>query len=143
MEKMNIKGFLLGLFFSLSTALWSQENLIQCINEHRIEIGACELEEELLLSKTALSYSQELKARGVLSHKDLSGKRAAQRFYDHSGMFNEVGEILGAGPEVDDIFAAWLKSPSHKALLEDPSWKYIGYGITPYSGGILVVVLFY
>ena len=49
-----------------------------------------------------------------------------------SGHFRRLGEILeiqrGLRPNVRIAFHTWLRSPGHRAILEDPSFDYAGAG---------------
>ena len=97
------------------------------------------LDEQLI--KTARDYSKELAFRGALSHRDLRGGRAAERFaWTRRTVI--LGEILGAGEDLTSLTPAWLNSPGHRKILLGTQWKAWGLGVTLQSKVWIAVVLF-
>jgi hypothetical protein len=73
-------------------------------------------------------------ASGKLFHADLSGLLAA---------CDSVGEVVGTGPDIPAVFAAFRNSATHWNLLNNPAWTAIGTGqATGGDGMVYVSVVF-
>jgi uncharacterized protein YkwD len=55
------------------------------------------------------------------------------------GGWDKIGENVGHGPDVADLHAAFLASPSHRANILDPEWTEIGVGVVADAAGDLWV----
>jgi len=122
--------------------LESENALIPKINAIRKTGQLSTLEEDTVLTNTALRYSEELFQIGKLTHTDTLGNKALGRYREQGGTVLRVGEILGVGTEVDSIITAWLESASHKAVMLNPQWTHCGYGIWESMGLKIIVMLF-
>jgi hypothetical protein len=115
-------------------------------NALRGRAGSPSVEADSLLSKTAAAWAGALAAAGALSHRGSDGSSALDRYQRLGGTEVRVGEILGAGPDLAAVEAAWEKSPNHLPLVLKPYWTHMGWGSA--SGGraagdaIVFVVLF-
>ena len=112
------------------------------LNPLRSSQGLTELTADSLLERTAAAYADDLARRRVLSHVDEQGRRALQRFRAQGGTTVLVGEILGSGPDLGAVFAAWQASRSHGEVLFNPLWTHCGAAGVPSGGGGIWVVLF-
>ena len=138
----------------LSSAAAADVSPLAWVNALRSRAGSPPVEADVLLSKTASSWASALAAAGVLSHRGSDGSSALDRYRRLGGTEVRVGEILGAGPALADIEAAWEKSPDHRPLVLKPYWTHVGWGSAPVgapggasggaSGGevVVFVVLF-
>ena len=85
------------------------------------------------LHRYAMSYAQELAARGVLSHYDAQGRALDARLND-AGLtdWHKAGENLARGTaegfSVDDIVKCWNLSPGHYQNIVTPEFRYTGIG---------------
>lgn len=95
------------------------------------------------LATVALKFAQELASRGELSHRDLEGKKAADRALKEGLGVGIVGEILGSGERWEDVLTAWEKSPPHRQILEDAQWSRWGGARVPWGKTWIYVVLFW
>lgn len=64
-------------------------------------------------------HATRMLVEGRLFHTDLN---------DLPGDWGSAGEIVGRGVSPDVVFAAFLASPLHKQLLDDPVYTKIGLG---------------
>lgn len=55
----------------------------------------------------------------------------------------EYGEVLGAGPDWQAVWAAWLESPSHREVLTTPGWEQWAFGSARLGTATVWVVRFY
>ncbi len=130
----------------LCFAAAAEDTPLTWANALRRRAGSPSVEADALLSKTAASWARALAAAGVLSHRGEDGSSALERYQGLGGTEVRVGEILGAGPDLSAIEAAWEKSPSHLPLVLKPYWTHIGWGsaraATSGREGLVFVVLF-
>ena len=112
------------------------------INALRAASGVAPVEEDALLSATAARWAEALAAAGVLSHRGDDGSTSLERYRRLGGTEARVGEIIGAGPSLADIEAAWEASPGHRQAVLRPYWTHAGWGRAPAGGGWVSVVLF-
>lgn len=69
-------------------------------------------------------------AAGMPFHADLTGLLAT---------CESAGEVVGAGPNVSAIMAAFRDSPSHMSVIANPTWTTMGTGQERSDEGILYV----
>jgi hypothetical protein len=90
---------------------------------------AAALRPDPLLSEVARKYAAELAAAGVLSHTGpMDGSRPLDRFLRAGGTAFEVGEILGAGPDLAAVELAWEASPGHRRVVLGERYTITGWG---------------
>ncbi len=62
---------------------------------------------------------------------------------DLLGACDSVGEVVGAGPDVISVFAAFQQSGSHRSIINNPAWTAMGTGLaTADDGAVYVSVVF-
>jgi hypothetical protein len=91
------------------------------------------------LAGAAAGHAAELEQRGVLDHAGRLGDRVADRVRCSGVTDTRLGEVLGAGPDEGAVFAAWMRSPTHRVVILDPMWTHVGVGRGP-TGRVFVVV---
>jgi hypothetical protein len=105
--------------------------------------AALALRPDPLLSEAARRYAVELAAAGVLSHTGpADGSRPLDRSFRAGGTAFEVGEILGAGPDLDAIERAWEASPGHRRIAADDRYTIVGWGWAARGAQQVWVVMF-
>ena len=143
MKRPLLASLLLAL---LCFAAAAEDNPLAWANALRSRAGSVSVEADPLLSKTAASWAGALAAAGALSHKGTDGSSALDRYQRLGGTEVRVGEILGAGPDLAAVEAAWEKSPNHLPLVLKPYWTHMGWGSAsggePAGDAIVFVVLF-
>ncbi len=101
------------------------------------------LQANALLSEIARAYAAELAAAGVLSHTSpADGSRPLDRSFRSGSTAFEVGEILGAGPDLDAVERAWEASPGHRRVVLGERYTSIGWGSAPRDAQQVWVVMF-
>lgn len=65
---------------------------------------------------------------GTLSHADARGRGPGVQMVAQGVAPGEFGEVLGAGGDWDAVWTAWLASPSHRAVLNEPGWTRWAWG---------------
>jgi len=80
------------------------------------------------LATTCRARAQALADQGLLTHQDPQGRGPGQQLLAQGFPPGVYGEVLGAGSRVTEVWAAWLASPPHRAVLSDPRWTRWAYG---------------
>jgi hypothetical protein len=98
------------------------------VNRLRADRGISALQVDPALERCARQYAQALAASGILAHRDARGFTALQRYRQAGGSAARVGEVLGAGPNLPVVAAAWASSPAHAAVVLKEEWTHAGAG---------------
>lgn len=99
------------------------------INDLRTERGADPLRPDAELELTATAWAARMSQTGTLDHaEDLALGVTAD--------WRKLGENVGVAPEqqIEELFEAFVDSPSHLANLIDPSFDLVGIGIVHADG---------
>ncbi len=115
---------------------------LEWLGRYRSAHGLAPLDPEPALESAARAYAAALAASGRLAHRDPAGRRALARYRAAGGSAARVGEILGAGPDLAQVAAAWEASPAHAAAALDPRWTRAGAGRARAGAVELWVVMF-
>jgi len=94
---------------------------IRCVvNQQRVRNGLNRLASNRRLARAASRHARDMARHNYFSHVSLSGKSPLRRVRA-AGWRRGVGEALawGCGPNASPaaIVAAWLNSPSHRAII--------------------------
>ena len=106
---------------------------IDYINSARSGEGLTPLVEYGPMNAAAASWASSLASRGVLEHSSdiVSGAPSD---------WTIVGENVGRGGSVADIFAAFMASPTHRANVMRPEYNLIGIGSVVTDSGAIYTV---
>jgi hypothetical protein len=104
--------------------------------------SAAPLAVDPVLMETAQSYAEVLASVGRISHTGPDGSDALTRYLRRGGTCARVAEIIGAGPDLAEIEAAWTASESHRSAIVRRYWTDVGWGRTKTATGEIRVVLF-
>lgn len=103
-------------------------------DQKRSEHGLSALARVGDLTGDAQSHAREMASRGEIYH---SGRTS-----NLEGWY-ALGENVGWGSSVDEIFSMFLDSPSHRANIVDRAWDSMGVGVaSTEDGAVYVAVLF-
>ncbi|MFW2382035.1 MAG: CAP domain-containing protein [Acidimicrobiales bacterium] len=94
------------------------------INDLRTSRGLSPLTSDPELSLTASAWTVQMSQTGQLEH-------AADLSLGISADWRKLGENVGVAPvtQLDELFEAFVASPTHLANLIDPSFDFIGIGV--------------
>jgi len=89
------------------------------------------------LRSAARSHSEAMLEYGFFSHDSADGTAFSERikrYYTSRGFTRwAVGEALmasqGHGVAAQEVVAAWLESPPHRAIVLSPTWRDAGIGV--------------
>jgi hypothetical protein len=142
---LSILLFALSLTF-VTQAVWAELSgttyVLVWVNQLRAGQNLSQLKVDPLLEQTAEAYAADLAERRILSHVDELGRRALERFRVQGGTTVLIGEILGSGPRLPEVAAAWAESPSHREVMLNPLWTHCGAAAVRAGETAVWVVLF-
>ncbi len=138
---MNSKNFWTFLFLAVGFSLAGEVSFPTLWS--RAVPYAVSVTEDPAISSVCVLRAQELLNIGQLSHYDGGGLRVGSQMVGLGFQNGEWGEILGSGADVETVFLAWMKSPSHKALLQAAHWESFGWGVVKQNNVEVVVVRFW
>lgn len=98
---------------------------------------------DALLEESARSRATALAEQGELTHVDALGRGPADQMLAKGGGPGTYGEILGAGADLEGVWRAWLASPRHRAVLDEPGWQRWGWGRAARGASWVWVVRFW
>ena len=139
-----VRAFLCALVLFVALA-WSgiagaattppRKELLRAINRVRASYGMPELRGAPRLRTAALRHSEDMLARDYFAHTSPTGSTVAFRILRSgfvSGHVWRAGETLawgiGARASAAATVAAWLRSPTHRAIVLSPSFRWVGIG---------------
>ncbi len=106
-------------------------------NGYRVAAGLGSLQTDGALSALARAHSEHMILHGFFGHRNPEGDWPTERASSAGIPFASIGENIAAGqPTAQEVFAAWLASPSHKELLDRADWTHhaVGYAYTDVGG---------
>lgn len=143
-----IKIFSVALFFNIPKNIFfaeiSRSVLIQETNQERTSLGLNILRESDKLNDAALLKAQDMVKNQYFAHQSPQGKTPWYWFRAIGYTYKYAGENLAIGFfDSDEVYQAWLSSPSHKANLLNPNYKEIGMAVLNgyFDGNITTVVV--
>jgi uncharacterized protein YkwD len=85
-----------------------------------------------LTKQRALVHAARLRSRWMAHHDTL-------RHSSTHPACNYWGEIIGVGLRAWEVFRAFMRSSAHRAIILDPRYRHIGYGVVQDRHGRLWV----
>jgi uncharacterized protein YkwD len=105
--------------------------LIELINDHRKSVGCKELHWNSAVAKVAQAHSDDMVRRNYFNHNTLEGVTPAQRISGAGVRWVREAENIAAGQTTARaVLNAWLKSPGHRANIENCAYQEHGIGLT-------------
>lgn len=104
-----------------------EHQMLQLMNAERQRHGMAPLRIEAVLDGGAGRHAADQAARGTIYHSALAAAAPAG--------WLRLGENVGTAPDVAQLHAAMLASPSHRAAMLDPRFDHVGVGVAHGAGG--------
>ena len=108
-------------------------DLYEKINAYRQGLALNALTWDNAVAQVAATHTTEMQAFGILTHDAPDGSCTlpqdclGQRLQNGAVVYVSAGENLARGfAAAQDILDAWIASPNHKAILDDPNWTAMG-----------------
>jgi uncharacterized protein YkwD len=112
------------------TAADAESSFVARINQLRAEKGVPPLTVDPELSSVARTWTARMVAAGDISHNPhLADAVTAD--------WRKLGENVGMGPDVGDLFTAFVRSPHHYVNLVDPAFARVGVAVMVAPDGTL------
>ncbi len=107
------------------------DTFIDKINRLRTERGQSPVTPDPELSLTATAWAAQMSQTGQLEHAD-------DLSLGVSADWRKLGENVGVAPvnQLDELFEAFVASPTHLANIIDPSFDFVGIGIVHSDGNL-------
>lgn len=107
-----------------------ESELLQLINQFRVENGREPLRVSRKLAQAALAHSRDMAQNDFFSHTGSDGSSPVDRARRAGYTYNTcIGENIAAGfSTAREVFEAWKSSPGHRRLMLDPCFKVAGVG---------------
>ncbi|MEK7652873.1 MAG: CAP domain-containing protein [Patescibacteria group bacterium] len=106
--------------------------LIEMTNNYRQENGLNPLSVNYRLTQAAVNKARDILTNQSFSHTSPDGRKFSQWIKEVNYKYFYVGENLAIDfNDPEDIFAAWLDSPSHKDNIIKPQYQEIGLAVLP------------
>ncbi|NCN07512.1 CAP domain-containing protein [Candidatus Falkowbacteria bacterium] len=131
-----LKLILMALIFaypnvtSIDNIEANARDLINMTNEYRHSLNLGELSPNARLTQAAVNKAQDLLANQYFAHTSPEGKKFSQWIKDVNYKYFYVGENLAINfNKNEDVFQAWLNSPTHKENIIKPQYQEIGIAV--------------
>lgn len=99
------------------------------VNQHRSAIGCKPLIWDERLARLASKYSEAMARGRFFGHVDPYGNDPFDRMRDAGIRYRSAGENLAVGQTKGiQVYADWMDSPKHRAVLEDCIYTHYGIG---------------
>jgi uncharacterized protein YkwD len=99
------------------------------LNAHRVSIGIDALIWDQTAADVALAHSRDMVTRGYFSHVNPDGESPGDRLSAAGIRFFAASENIAFGyVAAEDVFAAWMNSPGHRANIENGAFTHHGVG---------------
>ncbi len=106
----------------------AQARLFELINTDRVKAGLAPLALDPELAAVALKHSEDMSANGFVSHVSPTTGTSEERLLRAGVITDRAAENVGNGASPDEIHAAFMASPGHRAAILRPDVTHVGIG---------------
>jgi len=131
------------LVLTWASPLYSQSPFDRLLGTLRADKGFSIPRIDERLSDSCMTRAADLAVSGELAHVDGLGRGPGEQAMAQGLPPGVYGEVLGAGPSSDEVWRAWLGSPSHRSVLSEPGWVAWGWGSAVRGASTVYVVRFW
>jgi len=108
----------------------AQQELLDLTNAAREKAGLTKILLDKDLNNLAQNYVIDMTEHNFFGHFDLLGQSPDDR-RKKMGLKRPVGENLARTENIISAQEGWMRSAIHRALILNPSWTKVGFGILP------------
>lgn len=113
-----------------ATASGVVARVVQLVNAERSKVGCSALTLNATLSKVAQAHSEDMALHRNMSHSGSDGSSPGDRLTNAGYTWSAYGENVAYGyASPDQVMAAWMASPGHRANILNCTFKEIGVGL--------------
>ncbi|WP_315789600.1 CAP domain-containing protein [Fischerella sp. JS2] len=106
-----------------------EQQVVKLTNEERAKNGLAPLKENAELNYAADEYAEQMSETGVLSHTGPDGSQPWDRAKTVGYEAQTMGENIARGQKTpEEVVAAWMNSPGHRANILNSKYTEIGVG---------------
>lgn len=115
-----------------------EQELLKLTNAERIKVGISPLTLDSALCSAARFKSNDMATHGYFYHDSPTYGKAESVLGIFGISHKSFGENIAKGQKnVEEVMAAWLSSPDHKATILNPRYNKIGLGCARNSNGVV------
>ncbi|WTN44289.1 CAP domain-containing protein [Streptomyces sp. NBC_00631] len=113
-----------------ATASGVVARIVELVNAERSKVGCSALTLNTTLSKVAQAHSEDMALHQNMSHSGSDGSSPGDRLTRAGYTWSAYGENVAYGyASPEQVMAAWMASPGHKANILNCTFKEIGVGL--------------
>lgn len=113
-----------------ATASGVVARIVELVNAERGKVGCSALTLNATLSKVAQAHSEDMALHQNMSHSGSDGSSPGDRITRAGYTWSTYGENVAYGyASPEQVMAAWMASPGHKANILNCAFKEIGVGL--------------
>lgn len=113
-----------------TTASGVVARIVQLVNAERAKVGCSPLTLNADLGKAAQAHSDDMAAHQNMSHTGSDGSSPGDRITSAGYSWSSYGENVAYGYSTpEQVMAAWMASPGHKANILNCGFQEIGVGL--------------
>jgi uncharacterized protein YkwD len=116
-----------------------EQEIIDLVNQERLERGLSELEFDPSLVPVARSHSQEMLELGYFSHVSPNTGTLGDRLNAAGVQYLSAGENLAYAPTVEVAHRGLMQSDGHRENILETSWERVGVGVLSAPDGTIMV----
>ncbi|HEX9502698.1 MAG TPA: CAP domain-containing protein [Patescibacteria group bacterium] len=141
-------GFLLATIalissISFEATVLSQQEILDLVNQDRINHGLSTLNLNSTLNLAALAKAQDMRIHKYFAHTSPTGATPWHWFKTMGYNYTYAGENLAEGySDAQDLENSWMASPTHRANILSPFYSEVGLAVVSYHNTNLVVQMF-
>jgi hypothetical protein len=106
--------------------------LLELVNSVRTESGLAPVIVDASLASAASGWASSMAAAGALSHNGSLTSSVTG--------WSKLGETVGRGASIEVVHEVFVASPAHHAVLVDPAFTRVGFGVVHAADGRVYVV---
>lgn len=119
--------FLFVFLLPIQLFAFTEEELLLEVNQVRTDNALLPVEESVLLNVVALAKAVDMCQYGYWAHNRDGNTWSFFQKYGYK--YTYAGEVIGKGAvSASSLVAAWVNSPTHKAVLVNPVYTETGVG---------------
>lgn len=113
-----------------------EQSALDLINDIRRERDLAPLAFSSELAAAAHAHSVDMAATGVMGHSGSNGSSPGRRITEAGYVWHMFGEVAAEGHRTPEgVLAAWMRSPTHQAVIVLPEFREFGSGLAYAADG--------
>ena len=110
-----------------------ESDVLKAVNDYRKSIGISELQPLNIVSSVALGHTDYMVKENQLSHDNFDQR--VQLLMTEANAKTVAENVAFGYSTAQDVVNAWLASPEHRAVIENPNFNYFGISTEKNANG--------